>query len=624
VCGIAGWAGLTPPPASDTLRAMLATMHRRGPDEEGRFVTAEVALGIRRLSIIDVTGGHQPLHSEDGQVVVVGNGEIYNAPELREQLRGRGHRFATGSDIETVVHLYEECGIAALDRLRGMFALAIWDGHTRTLWLARDPFGKKPLLWASTPDGGITFASQLRAFRPLQPALLVDLGAVNHVLTFAYRPVSGSVLQGLHSVPPGSWVRWRDGQVAHDRYWRANLDPGNEKDVRPDDVQAEVRKRITIAVRRRLISERPLGVYLSGGIDSTVIAALAVAESATPVHTYTVGFDDSRFDESGHARAIAAHLGTTHHEHILRPNPVELVEQLADAFDEPFADSSALPTLALNAEAARDGVVVALGGDGGDEVFAGYTRYAATRALQRLDLPLRALAPARPLLTGLARATGNRRAIRLAAELRGSPSLADRYLRMMTYASLAERANLWSDDALLELSLSAPEEAFLTHRGDNRRTDPVAQLQMLDIATYLPGDILVKADLCSMHHSIELRSPLLDRDVVEAAAGLTVRERISGGVGKVFLREFAYDLVPRSIVDRPKMGFGIPRAQWLRGPLAPMTRDLLTDTTAQQRGWFSPPQVEALIAQHMAGHDRDLILWPLLCIEVWARRWLDR
>jgi asparagine synthase (glutamine-hydrolysing) len=614
VCGIAGWAG---PGDSRDLEPMLGSIAHRGPDELGQWHHPEAALGIARLSIIDVSGGHQPVFSADRSVVVVCNGEIYNYRDLARRLTSQGINLRSGSDIEVIPHLYERYGLDFVQHLRGMFAVALWDSTRQRLILARDRVGKKPLVYTHR-ESQFLFASETRALLAAGWRSEPDLSSLDHLLAFAYLPINSGIFKGLHNLPPGHLGIWEAGQFRVQCYW--SWEP---REPLPSQGLGEVvEASLEEAVRIRLVSERPLGAFLSGGIDSTIVAALMARHHTGPVKTFSIGFTDPAYDESSYARSVAEYLGTDHAELIVEPDPVRMLERLADAYDQPFADSSAIPTLMLSELASRD-VVVALSGDGGDEGFGGYDRYLAAPMLQRMNLAWRAgVVVSQPLAVVAARA-GQRRLSRLARELRPRTDLEARYREMVEYLPLEFRETIWTEGAREMARPESTSEAF--QRIWERFADhqPIDTMRATDISTYLPGDLLVKMDIASMAHSLEVRSPFLDQEVLALAAQIPRNLLVRGWTTKLILRELAYRLVPRELVDRPKRGFAIPRATWLRGPLREVSRDLLLDRTARQRGWFQTAIAEQLLDEHDSGVDRDLYIWPLLMIEVWARRWLD-
>lgn len=614
MCGIAGWAG--PGDVAD-LGAMVTALAHRGPDETGFWTDSRAALGIARLSIIDVAGGHQPVFSSDGSVIAVCNGEIYNYRELAAELISQGTILKSGSDVEVIPHLYRRYGLAFVHRLRGMFAIAVWDSREGRLVLVRDRVGKKPLVYARDGDR-LLFASETRALLAAGWRSGANLQALDHVLAFGYLPIDTGALEGLNSLPPGHIGIWHGGSMRLERYW--SWEP-----VEPESASGwgeRVESALEEAVRIRLVSERPLGAFLSGGIDSTIVTALMARHHSGPVKTYSIGFDDPAYDESRYARAVAEFLGTDHTEFIVTPDPVATLQLIAEAYDQPFGDSSAIPTLLLSELTAKD-VVVALSGDGGDEGFGGYERYLAAPVLQRLNWLWRVGSAAADPIAALADRAGQRRVSRLARELRPQPNLGARYRGLMEYLPQSLRENIWTRDALAAAVPGAATTSFDETWASFTTSQSLDCMRAMDVATYLPGDLLVKLDMASMARSLEVRSPFLDQEVLALAARIPGDLLIRGRTTKWLLRQLAYRLVPWELVDRPKRGFGIPRAAWLRGPLRDTSRDLLLDSTARQRGWFVSSVVEGLLDEHDAGDDRDLYLWPLLMIEVWARRWLD-
>ena len=614
MCGIAGWAGVGDASALD---AMVASLRHRGPDETGSWHANEVALGIARLSIIDVVGGHQPVFSGNESVVAVCNGEIYNYGDLAAELIAQGAILKSGSDVEVIPHLYQRHGLDFVKRLRGMFAIALWDSRQQRLVLARDRAGKKPLVYAR--DGQrLLFASEARALLAAGWRAEADLQAVDHVLAFACLPTEAGAWQGLQSLPPGHLGIWESGRMRLERYW--SWEPG---DYLPSAGLGEtVEDTLEEAVKIRLVSERPLGAFLSGGIDSTIVTALMARHHSGPVKTFSIGFDDPAFDESGHARGVANYLGTDHTDLIVSPDPVDMFSRLAEAYDQPFADSSAIPTLLLSELASRE-VVVALSGDGGDEGFGGYVRYRAAEVLQRMNPVWSATSWLADPMGAVAERAGQPRAARLTRHMTPMPNLGIRYRGLMEYQPVGVRESVWTPEALAAARPVATDAAFQSTWDSLPATSPLDHMRAMDMATYLPNDLLVKVDIASMANSLEVRSPFLDQEVLALAARIPGNLLIRGRTTKWILRQLAYRLVPRELVDRPKAGFGIPQAAWLRGPLHEMSRDLLLDNTARQRGWFRPEVAERFLDEHQAGTNRDLYLWPMLMIEIWARRWLD-
>jgi asparagine synthase (glutamine-hydrolysing) len=618
MCGICGLASRGGPADPERLRAMSATLVHRGPDSDGHLVDGPVGLAARRLSIIDLETGDQPIANEDGTVHVVQNGEIYNYRELRAGLEHAGHRFATRSDTEVLVHLYEEHGDGFAERLRGMFAVAIWDARKRRLVLARDPFGIKPLYYEDNADG-LAFASELRAL----PRGEIDLDALEAFLAFNSIPGPYSIFRGVKKLPPGHLLVWADGETRVSRFARPA--PVQASEVRredEDELAEELRARLRDSVRAHLVADVPVGVLLSGGVDSSVLAAVAAQESSEPVHTFSIGFEERSFDELDDARAVAQLYGTRHEELVLRPDAALLLPALADAFDEPFADSSALPTY-LVSELAAGHVKVALSGEGGDELFGGYYTYAA----DLLALRVGRLAPlARPLVERLPsssrRASFDYKAKRFvrAADL---PPL-ERHHAWKEIFSADARGELLGSDPL-SVSRLDPVDLLRTRFAETEGAELLARLQDVDLGTYLVDDLLVKTDRASMAHSLEARVPYLDPLVAGLAQALPTRLKVSGLRKKRLLRKAAAPLLPRRIVYGRKRGFSIPAAAWLRGELEPFARDVLSAETLRRQAFFRPEPVTRLLDRHVAGtEDLSRQLWSLLAFTLWYQRHVER
>jgi asparagine synthase (glutamine-hydrolysing) len=614
VCGIAGIASRTGAVDPERLRVMSTTLVHRGPDSDGEVVDGPVGLAARRLSIIDLEHGDQPIANEDGTVHVVQNGEIYNFLELRAELERAGHRFTTRSDTETLVHLYEEHGEGFAARLRGMFAVAVWDGRRRRLVLARDRYGIKPLYYRDE-GGELVFASELRAL----PRGEVDPDAVEAFLAFNSVPAPYSIFTGTRKLPAGHLLVWEDGRVRVERYARPAPAPASEvRDEDPAELAEELRARLRDSVRAHLIADVPVGVLLSGGVDSSLLAALAAQESDEPVHTFSIGFEERSFDELDDARSVATMYGTRHEELVLRPDAALLLPRLAEAFDEPFADSSALPTYLVSELAARH-VKVALSGEGGDELFGGYYTYAA----DLLALRVGRLAPGvRPLVERLP--SSSRKA--------SFDYKAKRFVRGANLPPL-ERHHAWkeifSDEARAELTGgrpgSDPIDLLRVRFGETEGAELLARLQDVDLGTYLVDDLLVKTDRASMAHSLEARVPYLDPLVTGLALALPTRLKVRGLRKKVLLRKAAAPLLPRRIVYGRKRGFSIPAAAWLRGELEPFARDVLAPETLRRQGFFRPEPVTRLLDRHVSGEeDLSRQLWGLLAFTLWHERHVER
>jgi asparagine synthase (glutamine-hydrolysing) len=614
MCGICGLATRGGPVDPERLRAMSATLVHRGPDSDGELLDGPAGLAARRLSIIDLETGDQPIANEDGTVHVVQNGEIYNYRELRAGLEAAGHRFATRSDTEVLVHLYEEHGDGFAERLRGMFAVAVWDAKRQRLVLARDPFGIKPLYYRVSADG-LAFASELRAL----PRSEIDFDALEAFLAFNSVPGPYSIFRDVKKLLPGHLLVWEAGQARVSRYARPA--PVRASDVRredEDELAEELRARLRDSVRAHLIADVPVGVLLSGGVDSSALAALAAQESSEPVHTFSIGFEERSFDELEDARAVAQQYGTRHEELVLRPDAALLLPALADAFDEPFADSSALPTYLVSELAARH-VKVALSGEGGDELFGGYYTYAADLLALRLGwaAPL-----ARPLVERLP--SSSRKA--------SFDYKAKRFVRGAALPPL-ERHHSWkeifSPDARTELTLQRPAfdplDLLRARFAETEGAELLARLQDVDLGTYLVDDLLVKTDRASMAHSLEARVPYLDPLVAGLAQALPTKLKVSGLRKKRLLRKAAAPLLPRRIVYGRKRGFSIPAAAWLRGELEPFARDVLSPETLRRQAFFRPEPVTRLLDRHVAGkEDLSRQLWGLLAFTLWYERHVER
>lgn len=598
---------------------MTDTLIHRGPDEDGYFYSPKAALGMRRLSIIDVSEGHQPVWSEDEDIVAVFNGEIYNFPELFVYLESKGHKLRSKSDSEVIPHLYQEFGPSFVTKLRGMFAIALFDQGEQKLVLARDRAGKKPLYYMEH-SRGLIFGSEAKAILAhpdVQPK--VNLPAIDAFLAYAYVPHPMAAFEGISKLPPAHYLTYQNGKAETHRYWQLDY---TEKQITKSQALKELPEILQDAVNVRMMSERPLGAFLSGGVDSSLVTALMTRATSQQVKTYSIGFDDPRYDERKWSRQVATHLGTDHTELIVKPDVVDVVHKLTDFFDEPFADSSSIPSYYV-AKMAREHVVVVLNGDGGDESFGGYPRYALSSAFQTWSGLHQLMRLGRPVFALAGRAFNHRRLQRLSEVLSHRPnSLVDSYRFPMTYATLAQRKELWRSEYSQKLNLNQPLEMFEAWWYENKTVNGPQTMLSVDVESYLPGDLLPKVDITTMSQSLEARSPLLDQHVMEYAASLPYQLKVKGMQTKVILKDVARQYLPNDIIDRPKMGFGIPRAEWLRGPLADLVRDSLTSDDSYARTWFNPAVVDEIVKDHMGGAERDLLLWPLLTLELWARKWL--
>jgi asparagine synthase (glutamine-hydrolysing) len=621
MCGIAGLAALDGAAVDPApLEAMLAALAHRGPDDSGRWTEGPVALGNRRLSIIDVAGGHQPMASEDGRVLAVQNGEIYNHADLHLELERLGHRFATRCDTEVLLHGYEEWGDGLLERLRGMFALAIWDTRERRLLLARDRFGIKPLYW-SAAGGVLSFASELKALRHV-PGVGTDLDpdALEAYLAFNAIPAPLTIFSDVRKLGPGQLLSFSPGSGAPEvRDWCRPL-PARADALRGEGEEAlaaELRERLRDSVRAHLIADVPVGVLLSGGVDSGALAALAAEESSDALRTFSIGFEEASFDELAGARAVAERYGTRHRELVLKPDAALLLPALADAFDEPFADSSALPTYLVSRLAAAD-VKVALSGEGGDELFGGYYTYVADMLAERIG-PLASLA--RPLVERLPTS-----ARRVSLDYK-----AKRFVRSAHLPPL-ERHHGWkeifSSDARAELTGRASSfDPLTTYRERFAETEGhelVSRLQDVDFGLYLVDDLLTKTDRASMAWSLEARVPFMDTVVTNFAFSLPVRHKVRGFSKKRLLRRALEPLLPAEVVHGRKRGFSIPAAAWLRGELEPFARETLAPDVIRRQGLLQPEAVTRVLDEHLAGRaDLSRQVWGLLAFTLWHERHVE-
>jgi len=603
------------------LRRMNRMLRHRGPDEEGYHEAPHVALAMCRLRVIDPAGGSQPVSNEDGSVWTVYNGEIYNFRELRGELRPRGHRFRTQSDTEVVVHAYEAFGVDCVRRLRGMFAFALWDARRERLLLARDRLGVKPLYYWQRGDR-VAFASELKSLLQL-PDLPreVDPEALDLYLTYGYVPAPRSVFRGVRKLPPAHVLVLDRAGLRVERYW--DFVPAERPSGTLRDAVTELRERLRGAVRSHLVSDVPVGAFLSGGLDSSTVVALMSREGTRPVRTFSIGFREARFDELPYARLVARRYDTEHRELVVEPGAARRLPELLSHFDEPFADSSAIPTY-LVSELARQHVTVVLTGDGGDEVFCGYEwqrRHQLLQRLYRLPAPLRAWAPR---LAGLVPpGRWRQRAEGLLADVRLGP--AEGYLRRMTLFDAPRRRELYHGDLRRALDGHDSLAALRGWLEALPHADFRNRMLYADTHFYCPEDCLTKVDRMTMAWSLEARVPLLDHELVEFMATVPPQWKLRGLTPKYLLRLAVRDLLPPALLRRRKQGFSVPVGPWLRGPLHDAARDLLLDARAAARGWLRPEAVRRLLDEHRAGRaDHGHRLYALLGLEVWARQYLDR
>ncbi|MBN9429704.1 MAG: asparagine synthase (glutamine-hydrolyzing) [Burkholderiales bacterium] len=624
MCGIAGYvdfAGHDRQAAAARVKRMTDAIVYRGPDAEGFYVDQHAALGHRRLAIIDVSSGHQPMAAADGAVQIVFNGEIYDFDVLRAELQSLGHVFHTRSDTEVILQAYLAWGEDCLARLNGMFAFAIWDRRTRTLLLARDRIGKKPLYYYRN-GSRIGFASELKALRAGGFCNTeIDPVALDCYFTFGYVPSPRTIYRDVHKLPPASRLLVDAAGVREARYWRLSF--AQQRQVRFDDAVDELETLLDSAVRGRMVSEVPLGAFLSGGLDSSLVVAAMSRLSERPVITHSIGFEEREFNELHVARATAEHLGTEHHEHMVTPQAVDVLPKIAHHFDEPLADSSAIPTWYV-CQAARRSVTVALSGDGGDESFAGYTfRYTPhvveSRIRSRLPASLRtaAFGPLGHWWPGSARLP---RPLRLKSIFENLASSDDgAFYRDLAWLREDVRAEVYAGDFMASLKGYTPREAVAPYYRGSDALDALGRAQDADIHFYMVDDVLVKVDRMSMAHSLEVRSPLLDYRILEFAARLPSELKLDRNTGKLPLRALARRRLPAQLLDMPKRGFSIPAARWLRAELRPMVEDLLFgDSRARVLDHLNRRELRRLWHEHLQGQrDHNVFIWGVMMLALW-------
>ena len=637
MCGICGMVGVGEAASFDEalIERMRRVLSHRGPDDAGAYLAdfptasgpGRVGLGHARLSIIDPVTGHQPLSDEDGMIWVVCNGEIYNFLELRPGLEARGHTFRTKSDTEVIVHLYEERGVDCLKELRGMFAFAVWDGRENRLFAARDRVGQKPLCYRAEPER-LLFASEIKSLLQADDVPReLSLAALHHYLTYQYVPHPLTMFKGISKLPPGHYLVWQDGRLEVQEYWRP---PFRKPEQRPvQEYVEQLRELMTEAVRLRLISDVPLGAFLSGGIDSSIVVGLMAQLSTAPVKTFSIGFEEKRYDELKYARLVARHFGTEHKEFVVRPNAIEILPKIAWHYDEPFADSSVIPTYYVS-RMTREHVKVALTGDAGDEGFAGYPRYRAIKLAQWFDrLPrfMRRLLAGRLwnlLPVSVEQKTFRRRARRLFSALNLPPR--ERYVRWCAIFDDERKHSLYAPELREQFDSDPSWRIFDEEYNKVPDIDFLGQTTFVDYMRYMPDDLLCKVDIASMAHGLECRAPFLDQEVITFVGQLPTDLKLRGFTGgKHLLRRAFGRMLPREILNRPKMGFGVPIADWFRGELKDYLRDVLLDSNTLKRGYFRPEAVRKLVEDHIACRwDHGYRLWSLLMFELWHRRFLDQ
>ncbi len=630
MCGICGILSVDAPVERNLVQRMCASMIHRGPDEDGFLWRNTIAMGMRRLKIIDLSTGQQPIYNEAGDVAILYNGEVYNFQHLRRQLTAQGHIFRTQTDTEAIVHLYEQHGADCVSQLNGMFAFALWDGAQNRVLLARDRAGQKPLFYHHRSDGTLIFASELPTL--LASGLVpkkINHDAIYHYLSLQYVPGPQTILQDVYQLPAGHYALWQNGHLTLSRYWQPTYTP------KPTHSHAEwvamTRQIVTEAVERHMVSDVPIGAYLSGGVDSSIVTALMARFASGRVKSFSIGFDVAEYSETDHARRIAERFNTDHHEFVV--SGTDVTDALPDVVrfsGQPLADTSLMATLLL-AKMTRQHVTVALTGDGGDEAFAGYTRYTLDRLLRYyrlLPAPLRlqlipAIAARLPERTDIPTDRNIVAGVKRLAQASSTTHKAS-IMAWGSFFTEQQKQHLATPDWLDCITTTTTPQHLATHYDAAPATGHLDRTLYTDFVTYLQDDLLVKADRMAMAHSLETRAPFLDSDVLALGQSMPVGLRLRGKVQKVALRQAFADLLPQENVQRIKRGFGMPVASWLRGHMRTYARDVLTDPLTQQRGMFQPQAVQALLDEHDDGRfDHGQRIWALLILELWLRQLQD-
>ncbi|MEZ5426394.1 MAG: asparagine synthase (glutamine-hydrolyzing) [Pyrinomonadaceae bacterium] len=628
MCGITGFIDKEREASSaDERNRLLDRMCRvithRGPDEQGQTVRGRAALGMRRLSIIDLKSGQQPIYSQDSSKLIVFNGEIYNYRQLKKELEALGVGFKTNSDTETIIHAFDRFGPQCLEKLRGMFAFAIWDEKDESLFIARDRVGKKPLFYALTESGDFVFGSELKTLLTHGGVSReIDPGALDAYLTFGYVPEEFCIFKQVRKLPPGSFLIFKDGRIRVERYWDFKYEEIREVKTEAEYAE-ELRRLIREAVEVRLISEVPLGAFLSGGVDSSAVVGMMSEISDSPVKTFSIGFNEDSFNELKYARIAAERFGTEHHEFIVTPDLVDTVDQLVWHFDEPFADSSALPTYMVS-KMARDYVTVILSGDGGDELFAGYTRYVVDKRRSGLGKMPKSVRRhlLRPVSQNLPHGFPGKNFL-----YNVSLDSVRRYINSISHFSPMAKKSLYASGLRMSLNgrAESAEKIFEKIAGRVRTGDATDNLLYLDSKTYLPGDILTKVDRMSMAASLEARVPLLDQKLIDYVTRIPAEFKLKGLETKYIFKKALEGLVPKEILYREKQGFGVPIADWINLQLRERIRETLLERKTLERGYFRKGYIETLLSEHAKGRrDHSHSLWILWMLELWHRQFVDK
>ena len=626
MCGIAGFISKEKnAPVAEReilLDKMCKIITHRGPDEQGTIVKNAAALGMRRLSIIDLKSGQQPIFDCSGNLAIVFNGEIYNYQTLKKDLESRGHKFKTNSDTETIVHAYEEFGADCVQHLRGMFAFAIYDFAAESLFIARDRVGKKPLFYSLTGKGNFVFGSELKVLiEHAEISKEIDFSALDSYLTFGYVPEEFCIFKNVHKLAPGHFLFFKNGEVTTKKYWDFNYSGNSEVKTEAEYIEI-LREKLREAVKIRMISEVPLGAFLSGGVDSSSIVAMMSQISDAPVKTFSIGFNEDSFDELKFARVAAKHFNTEHHEFVVTPDLVEIVDDLVWHFDEPFADSSALPTFMVS-KMARDFVTVVLSGDGGDELFAGYTRYATDQkrsGLEKLPKFVRANV-LRKIGESLPHGAKGKNFL-----YNTSLDAVDRYIDSVSHFGKLKKSELYSQTLRENLNggFGGAEQIYREIADSISSENPVDKLLYLDSKTYLPSDILTKVDRMTMATSLEARVPLLDHELIEFVQTIPANLKLKGTTTKYIFKKALEGIVPNEILYREKQGFGVPINEWINSQLKDRIHGILSEKRTLERGYFEPKYIQILLDEHASKRrDNSHALWILWMLELWHRKFVD-
>ncbi|HEX8370377.1 MAG TPA: asparagine synthase (glutamine-hydrolyzing) [Pyrinomonadaceae bacterium] len=624
MCGIAGFINREKnAPTADRaglLDKMCRVITHRGPDEQGAVVTGRAALGMRRLSIIDLKSGQQPIYSEDGNLAIVFNGEIYNYRELKTKLEARGHKFKTNSDTETIVHAFEEYGADCVSHLRGMFAFAIWNKRDESLFIARDRVGKKPLFYALTEQGNFVFGSEMKVLLTHgEISKEIDFSALDAYLTFGYVPEEFCIFKNVYKLLPGHFLTFKNGEIKTQKYWDFNYRKVSGIKTEAEYIEI-LREKIKDAVKIRLISEVPLGAFLSGGVDSSSVVAMMSRILDAPVKTFSIGFNEDSFNELKYARVAAKHFETEHHEFIVTPDLVETVDELVWHFDEPFADSSALPTFMVS-KMARDYVTVVLSGDGGDELFAGYTRYVVDRRRSGMaNLPAFVRRNLRVFSESLPHGAKGRNYL-----YNVSLDAIDRYIDSISQYNALRKKSLYSKDFQSKLNGNSGALRYRNIADSISTGNAIDNLLYLDSKTYLPADILTKVDRMSMAASLEARVPLLDHELIEFVTQIPSDLKMKGFETKYIFKKAMEGIVPQEILYREKQGFGVPIEEWINNQLRARMHETLLERRTLERGYFEKSYIQTLLDEHAKRRrDHSHALWILWMLELWHRQFLDK